>query len=138
MTQSTFVLISGRLGAIYGHQRLALIGLFLFGVASVANGFCRTFSSFVAVRALSGVGGGIYMPNAVTALGLMVPAGHKRTLLYGVFAAAPPIGSIAGGLLAGLSAEWDGLWSWTVLFGALYVSSPSPQQSQTCQREQSH
>lgn len=113
------MLVSGRLGAVYGHQRLALIGLFLFGICSVANGFCRSFSSFVAVRALSGVGGGIYMPNAITALGLMVPAGSTRNLLYGIFAAAPPIGGLVGALLAGLCAEWDDLWSWTVLFGVL-------------------
>lgn len=79
ITQSTFVLVSGRLGAIYGHQRLALIGLGVFGVFSIANGFCRGFAPFVAIRALSGMGGGIYMPNAITALGLMVPAGRRGT-----------------------------------------------------------
>jgi len=73
----------------------------------------------VAVRALSGVGGGIYMPNAITALGLMVPPGQTRNLLYGIFAASPPLGGLAGAFLAGLCATWDGLWSWTVLFGFL-------------------
>ncbi|OAA73004.1 Major facilitator superfamily domain, general substrate transporter [Akanthomyces lecanii RCEF 1005] len=102
---STFVLVSGRLGAIYGHQRLALVGLGMFGVFSIANGFCRGFAPFVAVRALSGIGGGIYMPNAITALGLMVPPGPTRTLIYGIFAAAPPLDGL-------------GMWSWTVLFGA--------------------
>lgn len=85
----------------------------------MANGFCRSFSSFVTICALSGVGGGMYMPNAITALGLMVPPGQMRNLLYGLFAAAPPLGGLAGALLAGLCANWGGLWSWTILFGAL-------------------
>ncbi|KAF1735901.1 putative MFS-type transporter [Beauveria bassiana] len=123
ITQSTFVLVSGRLGAIYGHHRLSLIGLGMFGIFSIVNGFCRSFASFVAVRALSGIGGGIYMPNAITALGLMVPPGPTRTLLYGIFAAAPPLGGLVGALFAGLCAEWEGMWSWTVLFGALGVIS---------------
>lgn len=91
----------------------------MFGVFSIANGFCRGFAPFVAVRALSGIGGGIYMPNAITALGLMVPPGPTRTLIYGIFAAAPPLGGLVGALFAGLCAEWEGMWSWTVLFGAL-------------------
>ncbi|KAM3523084.1 hypothetical protein MY4038_008340 [Beauveria bassiana] len=123
ITQSTFVLVSGRLGAIYGHHRLSLIGLGMFGIFSIVNGFFRSFASFVAVRALSGIGGGIYMPNAITALGLMVPPGPTRTLLYGIFAAAPPLGGLVGALFAGLCAKWEGMWSWTVLFGALGVIS---------------
>ncbi|KAJ6781893.1 hypothetical protein PWT90_08562 [Aphanocladium album] len=75
------------------------------------------------VRALSGVGGGIYMPNAIIALGLMVPPGQTRNLLYGLFAAAPPLGGLTGALLAGLCANWQGLWSWTVLFGSLGIIS---------------
>ncbi|OAA51050.1 major facilitator superfamily transporter [Beauveria brongniartii RCEF 3172] len=100
-TDSTFVLVSGRLGAAYEHQRLALIGLCIFGLFSLANGFCRSFAPFVAIRALSGVGGGIYMLTAITALGLMVPLGPTRNFLYGIFAAAPPLGGLVGALALG-------------------------------------
>ena len=115
--------MSGRLGTIYGHQRVALVGLFIFAFFSLANGFARSFDVFIAFRALSGIGGGIYMPNAVSVLSLTLPPGKARNMLFGLFAAAPPAGGLIGALLTGLCATWDGMWPWTVLFAAMYVFS---------------
>lgn len=48
LTQSAFVLVSGRLGAIYGHQRLFLIGGAFIAVFSLVNAFCTSYNAFVA------------------------------------------------------------------------------------------
>ncbi|KAM6506662.1 hypothetical protein FSOLCH5_013637 [Fusarium solani] len=90
LTQSAFVLISGRLGAVYGHQKLLVLGGVVIVAFSVANAFCTTYSSFVAIRALTGVGGGILMPNAVATLTIMVPPGKVRNFTLATFAASPP------------------------------------------------
>lgn len=113
------MLITGRLGAVYGHQKLTLIGLFIFALGSLVNGFCRSYESFIAIRALTGVGGGVFMPNAVTILTLMVPPGPARNVLLGLFAASPPIGGVIGALAAGLCANAGGLWSYTGLFAVM-------------------
>ncbi|PWI66611.1 hypothetical protein PCL_05024 [Purpureocillium lilacinum] len=123
LTQGAFVLITGRLGAVYGHQKLTLIGLFIFALGSLVNGFCRSYESFIAIRALTGVGGGVFMPNAVTILTLMVPPGPARNVLLGLFAASPPIGGVIGALAAGLCANAGGLWSYTGLFAVIAATS---------------
>ncbi|KAK7953911.1 major facilitator superfamily-domain-containing protein [Apiospora saccharicola] len=79
LTQGAFVLISGRMGAVYGHQRILLLGGVIIVVFSVANAFCGTYESFVAVRALTGVGGGLVMPNAVAMITIMLPPAGPAT-----------------------------------------------------------
>jgi MFS family permease len=104
-------LVTGRLGSIYGHQNLVLAGCALFSVFVLANAFCRDYISFVAIRALAGVGGGMFMPNAVAIMTTVIPPGRSRNLALGFFSAAPPIGGVIGALLAGLFIEIVG-WKW--------------------------
>ncbi|PYI07173.1 MFS general substrate transporter [Aspergillus sclerotiicarbonarius CBS 121057] len=111
LTQSAFVLITGRLGAIYGHQKLLLLGVFIITVFSLCNAFCNTYVSFVAVRALTGIGGGIIMPNAVATLTIMVPPGKARNITLATFAATPPVGALVGALLAGTFLQYTE-WKW--------------------------
>ncbi|KAL1866455.1 hypothetical protein VTK73DRAFT_4689 [Phialemonium thermophilum] len=132
LTQGTFVLISGRLGAIYGHQRVLLVGGAILTVFSLVNAFCTSFNSFVAVRALSGVGGGLIMPNAVAMITIMLPPGRSRNVTMGFFAAGAPIGGWLGGLLAGLFTqftEWKYLFIFiagmaALVFGTLFFLMP--------------
>ncbi|KAL4948466.1 MFS general substrate transporter [Aspergillus filifer] len=133
LTQSAFVLISGRLGAVYGHQRLLILGGLILVIFSLANAFCRTYTSFIVIRALTGIGGGILMPNAVAALTLMIPPGKTRNLTLAVFAASPPIGALIGALIAGAVLE-STQWKWhfvvvacwgAVAVGCLFLVLPS-------------
>lgn len=101
LTQSAFVLVSGRLGAVFGHKRLLLLGGAIIVVFSLVNAFCTTYESFVAVRALTGIGGGILMPNAVAMLTIMVPPGRARNITLATFAASPPIGAMFGAFITG-------------------------------------
>ncbi|KAK3185628.1 hypothetical protein K4F52_005493 [Lecanicillium sp. MT-2017a] len=123
LTQGAFMLITGRLGAIYGHQKLAELGLLIFAVFSLASAFCRSYDSFIATRALTGVGGGVFMPNAVTVLTLMVPPGRARNITLGFFAAAPPLGGVMGAVMVGPIADSGNIWHWTALFGAIQAPS---------------
>ncbi|KEZ46729.1 putative transporter [Scedosporium apiospermum] len=113
LTQSTFVLISGRLGSVYGHQRLLLLGVVIIAIFSLVNAFCTTYTSFVAMRAITGIGGGILMPNAVATLTLMIPPGKARNFTLAVFAASPPLGAMTGALLAGAFLQYS---AWKYFF----------------------
>ncbi|KAF5263962.1 hypothetical protein FOXYS1_5280 [Fusarium oxysporum] len=118
LTQSAFVLISGRLGAVYGHQKLLLLGGVIIVTFSIANAFCNTYNAFIAIRALTGVGGGILMPNAVATLTIMVPPGKVRNFTLAIFAASPPVGAGIGSLMIGAFLEYSE-WKWH--FISVYV-----------------
>lgn len=107
------MLISGRLGAVYGHQQILLLGGAIIAVFSVVNAFCTTYNSFVTARALTGVGGGLVMPNAVAMITIMCPPGRSRNLTMGFFAVAAPVGGWMGAVIAGLFLEIE---EWKMMF----------------------
>ena len=97
--------MAGRLGAVYGHKRILLIGASWWTLWSFINGFCNNFVFFNVARALSGIGAAMVSPNAVAIIGTTFPPGKKRNLSLGFFGAGAPTGGWAGALLAGLLAQ---------------------------------
>src|SRR5207249_11802667 len=59
LTFGGFLLLGGRLGDLFGHRRLFLIGVSLFTVASLFCGLAGSQGFLVAARTLQGVGGAI-------------------------------------------------------------------------------
>ncbi|KAL2859396.1 MFS general substrate transporter [Aspergillus pseudodeflectus] len=133
LTQGTFVLISGRLGAVYGHRHVLIAGATWFVIFTLANGFCKSFVAFNAMRALSGIGGALIMPNAVALISTAIPPGSLRNVTLGFFGASAPIGSYLGAIWAGVFVKYAS-WEWiffslaivgTVIFASLAVLLPS-------------
>jgi MFS family permease len=56
LTFGGFLLLGGRLGDLFGHRRLFLIGLSIFTLASLACGLSTTKELLVASRAVQGRG----------------------------------------------------------------------------------
>jgi MFS family permease len=118
LAQGTFVLISGRLGAVYGHQNMLMAGGIWFAVLTLVNGFMTDFVAFCLVRALSGIGGALILPNGVAMVGITNPPGSARNLAYGFFGASAPLGGYIGGILVGVFYEYSQL-KWCFLTLAL-------------------
>src|SRR3974377_1596400 len=59
LTFGGFLLLGGRLGDLYGHRRLFLIGIALFTLASLVCGLSQSQGMLVAARAVQGIGGAI-------------------------------------------------------------------------------
>src|SRR6184192_3429943 len=59
LTFGGFLLLGGRLGDLYGHRRLFLIGLAAFTLASLACGLAGSQTFLVAARAVQGLGGAV-------------------------------------------------------------------------------
>src|SRR6187551_2941480 len=59
LTFGGFLLLGGRLGDLYGHRLLFLIGIVLFTVASIVCGLSNGEVMLVAARAVQGLGGAI-------------------------------------------------------------------------------
>jgi EmrB/QacA subfamily drug resistance transporter len=106
-----FLLLGGRLGDLFGHRRLFLIGLAVFTLASLACGLAPSQTFLVAARAVQGLGGAVV---SAVALSLIMdlfsePADRAKAMgVYGfVCAGGGSIGVLLGGLLTGaLSWHW--------------------------------
>src|SRR5437868_8457288 len=69
LTYGGFLLLGGRLGDLFGHRRLFLIGITLFTVASLACGLATSKGFLIAARSVQGIGGAI---ASAVALSLMM------------------------------------------------------------------
>ncbi|KAK5655899.1 hypothetical protein OQA88_5438 [Cercophora sp. LCS_1] len=113
MTVGTFILPAGRLGDIYGHKIIFLVGWAWFGVWSLAAGFCTSdqLVLFSAFRALQGIGPALLIPNAIAIIGRTFPIGFKRNIAFACFGAAGPAGAALGAVMAALVSETI-TWPW--------------------------
>ena len=59
LTYGGFLLLGGRLGDLFGHRRLFLVGIALFTVASLACGLSTTEWMLVSARTVQGLGGAV-------------------------------------------------------------------------------
>lgn len=115
LTSGAFVLMTGRLGSIYGHKKILLSGAAWWIVWSFINAFCNNFVAFNIARALSGIGAAMIVPNAIAIIGTTLPPGKLRNLSLGFFGAGAPVGGWLGALFAGLLAELTP-WKWLFIF----------------------
>jgi len=119
LTQGTFVLIGGRLGAVYGHKRLLIVGCAWWVIWSLGTGFANNLVALCFMRGLTGMGGGIMVPNAVALLGINFPPGRQRNLAIGLFGAMAPVGAAGGSLIAGIIVQLT-QWKWLFFFLAVF------------------
>jgi DHA2 family multidrug resistance protein-like MFS transporter len=107
------MLPAGLLGDRYGHKRVFLISLGLFGVGSAACAFSTSVAEFMAARVLLGLAGAGVIVMAISSLTVLF---HKeeRPKAVGILAAgnflAMPIGPVLGGWI--LTNYW---WGWVFL-----------------------
>src|SRR5437867_4784954 len=66
LTFGGFLLLGGRLGDLFGHRRLCLIGVSLFTVASIGCGLSTTKGLLVGARAVQGLGGAVVSAVALS------------------------------------------------------------------------
>lgn len=115
MTIGTFIMISGRLGDMYGYKRMYLIGYAWFAVFSLAVGFSGFGSSTVildVMRALQGIGPAIMMPNSQALIGNFYPRGPRQNLVFCLFGAVAPGGFVVGVVMSAVFAQYV-WWPWT-------------------------
>ena len=107
LTVGTFILLSGRLGDLYGHRRVLLAGYAWFGACSVVAGLAVYAGSvlFVFACVLSGVGPSLMLPNALAILGAAYPPSPRKDIDFSLFGAVAPGGGVRGGL--GSSVRWE-------------------------------
>lgn len=115
LTQGTFVLIGGRMGAVYGHKNLLAAGCFIWVVFTLGTGFAKTIVVLGVLRGLTGLGGGLMVPNAIGLLGMTFPPGKQRNLSFALFGAMAPVGAAGGSLIAAVFIQLTE-WKWLFFF----------------------
>jgi EmrB/QacA subfamily drug resistance transporter len=106
-----FLLLGGRLGDLYGHRRLFLVGITLFTLASLACGLANSQALLVAARAVQGLGGAVVSAVALSLIMNLFTEPAERAKAMGIYgfvcAGGGSIGVLLGGLLTGaLSWHW--------------------------------
>ena len=101
-----FLLLGGRLGDLFGHRRLFLIGIGLFTVASAVAGLSSTQTALVVARAVQGLGGAITEAVALSLIMTLFTAPADRAKAMGlvgfVSAGGGSVGVLLGGVLVSL------------------------------------
>ncbi|MFB8754777.1 MFS transporter [Streptomyces nigra] len=98
-----FLLLFGRIGDLYGRRRLFLVGLGLFAAASVLATLAWDPASFLAGRALQGLGAAMIVPTGMSLLTTTFAEGPARDRALGIsgtlMSLGFTIGVVAGGVL---------------------------------------
>ncbi|MGO8949044.1 MAG: MFS transporter [Ktedonobacterales bacterium] len=100
----------GRLGDLWGHRRIYVVGLCLFISASLACGLSPTIDVLIACRVLQGVGAAIMTPGTLAIVTRAFPA-EERGMALGIYGGISSLGLVAGPLLGGLLVT-SGSWRW--------------------------
>jgi MFS family permease len=107
--------MGGRFGAVHGHKRTLMIGSSIYVLFHLLTGFMRTIDTIILMRTLSGIGGGIMVPNAVAILTISFPPGMSRNLWVGLFGAMAPVGAAGGTIFPGFFGQLLPWW-WLFFF----------------------
>jgi MFS family permease len=110
------LIIAGSLGDLFGRKRIFLLGVGLFGAASLGAGLAQSPSALIACRAVQGAAAAAMAPQVLATFRTMFAA-KERGQAFGLYGAmlgfASAIGLVLGGVLT--EASLFG-WSWRSVF----------------------
>ncbi|MBX7547023.1 MFS transporter [Streptomyces sp. tea 10] len=106
------LLTSGSLGDRFGRRKVMLIGLLLFGTASLAGTFAADPGQVVALRIAMGVGGALIMPSTLSIL-ITVFDEEERGRAMAAWGSVSMLGLVGSPVLGGLLIDH---FSWHAIF----------------------
>jgi EmrB/QacA subfamily drug resistance transporter len=112
------LLVSGKLGAIYGSKRTLLVGTVIFLIASIVTGLAPGAGVLIAARIVQGVGAAVAAPSTLALLIATTEPGHRRHQAIGIYVLARNAGVGIGVLLGGILTSAAG-WEWV-----MYINVP--------------
>ncbi|WP_189439790.1 DHA2 family efflux MFS transporter permease subunit [Rhodanobacter panaciterrae] len=127
LTYGGFLLLGGRLGDLYGHRRLFLLGIVVFTLASLACGLSTTQAALVIARCVQGLGGAVVTAVALSLIMDLFTEAADRAKAMGVYgfvcAGGGSLGAMLGGVLtSSLSWHWVFLVNLPIGIGVIVLS----------------
>jgi EmrB/QacA subfamily drug resistance transporter len=107
---TSFMLVGGSLGDIYGRRRIFIAGVVVFAAASMWCGLASSVSVLIAARCLQGIGGALLVPGSLAILGASFQE-SERGKAIGTWSGFTSITSAAGPVLGGFLIE-HASWRW--------------------------
>ncbi|MET8050195.1 MFS transporter [Streptosporangium sp. NPDC005286] len=107
------LLLCGRMADLLGRRRVFLIGVALFGMASLACGLAQEPWQLVIGRFVQGAGSAMASPAAMSMITLLYPGPEERAKALGIWGGIAALGGTSGLVLSGALTD---LVSWRGIF----------------------
>ncbi|MEJ8651947.1 MFS transporter [Streptomyces sp. MS1.AVA.3] len=111
------LVLAGSLSDRFGRRRVFLIGLAVFGLASIVAAMSDTTALLIASRVLRGIGGALIMPATLSVIRNVFTDARERGMAIAIWASTASVGTAAGPILAGLLLEnfwWGSVFLLTI------------------------
>lgn len=102
LVMAGLLLGAGTLGDRIGHRRMFLIGLVLFGMASLCAAFSSTSAQLIGARAFLAVGAAAMMPATLALIGLTFTDPRERNFAIAIWGSVSILGAALGPIIGGL------------------------------------
>ena len=110
LASTVSAILVGKLSDIYGRKPFIIAGLIIFIIGTFLCGLSQNIVQLIIYRGIQGLGGGVIMSTAFTAVGDLFPArerGRWQGLMSAVFGLASVFGPTLGGYIVDHAA-----WNW--------------------------
>jgi EmrB/QacA subfamily drug resistance transporter len=124
ITFGGFLLLGGRLGDLFGHRRLFVVGIAVFTAASAVCGLASSQAMLVAARAVQGIGAAVVSAVALSLMMTLFTEPTDRARAMGIFGFVASGGGSLGVLLGGIltdALDWHWIFLVNVPVGVLVV-----------------
>lgn len=110
LVYAALLVAAGRLGDLFGHKQVYVVGLVIFAGASAWCGMVHHIGPLIAARSLQGLGAALLTPQTTAFIALLFPP-ERRGAAYGVWSGVAGLATITGPLLGGVVVTRYG-WHW--------------------------
>lgn len=118
LTFGAVLLIGGRIADYWGRKRTFILGIALFGAASVWGGATHSGLELLLARGLQGASAALLAPAALSIITVTFAHGRSRTIAFGLLGGIMSGGAAVGIILGGVLTEFAG-WRW-----CLFINVP--------------
>ncbi|PZF63492.1 MFS transporter [Curtobacterium sp. MCPF17_047] len=134
LVMAGLLLGAGTLGDRVGHRRMFLIGMSIFGMASLVAAFSPNPEVLIAARAILAVGAASMMPATLALIRVAFTNDHERNVAIAVWGSVAVLGGALGPIVSGLLLEpfwWGSVFLINVpvaviaLVAALFLAPPN-------------
>ncbi|WP_067702048.1 MFS transporter [Nocardia jejuensis] len=110
------LITGGRLGDLFGHRRMFVVGMLAFAVASLLCGLAWNEWALVGFRVLQGATAALMVPQVLALINTMFPI-TERPRAMAAFGATIGLGAVSGQVLGGALLDLDLFgWGWRTIF----------------------